>query len=250
MSKVLPLFKSHFSISKSILTLDVKEKENGPRSIIKLVQQYNIKLPFLIEDNFSSFLEAYTNFKEIDQHFVYGIRLTFCADVNDKSEESINTECKYVILFNNTQGYYDFIKIWNRAATDWFYYIPRADFSNIKPLWTNNLTLAVPFYDSFLFNNNMTCKNCIPSTEIVPEVYFLEKNDLPFDQNIANIVRKYAQDSEIVETQSIYYEKPDDFLPYLTMRCIGKRSVITKPQLDHMSSDSFNLINWKNRCGV
>jgi len=124
------------------------------------------------------------------------------------------------------------------------------DFNSIKSLWTKNLTLAVPFYDSFLFNNNMTCRNCIPSTEIPPEVYFLERNDLPFDESIRSIVKKYAKDSEVVETQSIYYETPDDFLPYLTMRCIGKRSVISKPQLDHMSSDTFNLNHWRDRHGI
>lgn len=250
MSEVLPLFKTEYSLHRSILTLEdkftpEKEKYHKDRSIIKQVQDNNIELPFIIDDSITSYAETDKNFAKINQKFAYGIRFTFCADVNDKSESSLDTECKYIILTKNYQGYLDLIPIWNRAATDNFYYVPRLDFNTIKPLWTKNLILAVPFYDSFLFNNNMTCRNCIPSTEIVPEIFFLEYNELPFDKEVRKIVKKYAENIPTIETQSIYYETPDAFLAYLSMRCIGKRSVWNKPNLDNFCSDTFNLENWK-----
>lgn len=256
MSKlILPLFKTEYSLHRSILTLEnkiskEKEKYHANRSIIELVKKNNIKLPFIVDDSISSYAEADKYFAAINQKFAYGIRITFCADVNDKSEESLQTECKYVILTKNFQGYKDLIPIWNCAAVHNFYYTPRLDFQTLKPMWTNNLLLAVPFYDSFLFNNNMTCKNCLPSTEILPEVYFLEENELPFDNSIRKIVKNYAKNTEIIEAQSIYYENKDNFLAYLAMRCIGKRSIWNKPQLDHLSSDTFNLENWKQKSGI
>jgi len=63
--EVLPVFKSHYSIGRSILTLEDEDiSENDPDSIIDIAKKNNIKDLFLIEDNMSSFLQAYTNSKK------------------------------------------------------------------------------------------------------------------------------------------------------------------------------------------
>ena len=63
--EVLPLFKSHFSIGRSILTLEDEEKEeNQPDSIIDIAKDNNLKEINLVEDNMTSFLQAYTNTKK------------------------------------------------------------------------------------------------------------------------------------------------------------------------------------------
>jgi hypothetical protein len=63
--EALPLFKSHYSIGRSILTLEDEEKEeNQPDSIIDIAKDNKLKEIYLVEDNMTSFLQAYTNTKK------------------------------------------------------------------------------------------------------------------------------------------------------------------------------------------
>ena len=54
---MLPLFKSHFSTGRSILTLNPPDKcvEGGPDSVFKLVKENDLKEVILVEDSFSGF---------------------------------------------------------------------------------------------------------------------------------------------------------------------------------------------------
>ena len=58
---MIPLFKSHFSVGKSILTLaePEKQKEDGPDSIISIALENGLKEVFLVEDSFTGFLSAF-----------------------------------------------------------------------------------------------------------------------------------------------------------------------------------------------
>ena len=72
---MIPLFKSHYSLGRSILTLEDKnEKDNYPDSIIQICKENKIKDLFLVEDNLSSFLEAYFNCKNNNINLNYGVR--------------------------------------------------------------------------------------------------------------------------------------------------------------------------------
>ena len=55
----IPFFKSHYSIGKSILTLQEEGEsiENGPRSIIDLCKKNDIKDLHLVDDSMSGFLQ-------------------------------------------------------------------------------------------------------------------------------------------------------------------------------------------------
>ena len=109
----IPLFKSHYSLGRSILTLEEEgsSKANGPRSIIDICKRNDINTPFLIEDSMGGFLQAYTNFTNLKINFVFGIRMIFCPDINIKDEESLNQSSKYVILARNSSAYKRLIKI-------------------------------------------------------------------------------------------------------------------------------------------
>ena len=74
----IPLFKSHYSIGRSILTLNSPDdvKENGPDSVIDICVKNDLEKFFLVEDSMAGFLQAYTNAKENNLHLVYGIRIT------------------------------------------------------------------------------------------------------------------------------------------------------------------------------
>ncbi len=90
--KVLPLFTSAYSL-RSILTLDKPKDsvEGGPDSIIKICEDEKLDTLYLVEDNMVGFLEAKKNAgKKINLRF--GLRITICADMNQKIDESRKTE--------------------------------------------------------------------------------------------------------------------------------------------------------------
>ena len=247
--EVLPLFKSHFSIGRSILTLEDEEKEeNQPDSIIDIAKDNNLKEVNLVEDNMTSFLQAYTNTKKYNINLRYGLRISINDDMNERSEESRQKTSKVVIFFKNEQGYKDLIKIFSIAAKDGFYYEPRIDFKTLKSLWSDkNLILCIPFYDSFIFNNTLRGTVCVPDLEFTKPILFIENNSLPFDHIIKDKVLAYAKANklETLNTKSIYYKNSKDFKAYLTFRCINNRTTLNKPELSHMTSNRFSFESLK-----
>ncbi len=81
-------------------------------------------------------------------------------------------------------------------------------------------------------------------------IYFIENNNLPFDSIIKNKIKEIVGDSGLAfEAQSIYYEKKEDFLAYLTFRCISERTTLNKPNLEHCSSNEFCAESFKEKYG-
>ena len=179
--------------------------------------------------------------------------MTVCQDINEKSEESRKNSCKYAILAKTSEGYSRLIKIYSTAAKDGFYYEPRADFNLLRKNWSDkDLSLCVPFYDSFIFKNVLTTSMAVPEFNFTSPIFFLEDNDLPFDTLIADAVNSFASTGkkrETVKTKSIYYKDKKDFKSYLTFRCINSRSSLEKPNLDHMCSNEFCLESWATNNG-
>ena len=252
----IPLFKSHYSLGKSILTLSNEDRGDkvAPDSIIHICKKNKLKEFFLVDDSMGGFLEAYRNSEENKLKLIYGLRLTICADMLSKDEESLSSNSKYIIFIKNEQGYKDLIKINDMAAKDGFYYEPRIDFKHLESLWTTNLMLCVPFYDSFIFKNILQGKTCIPEFEFIDDVtFFIEDNNLPFDHLLKQSVLEFTNDGNdypIIESQSVYYNNREDFKAYLTFRCISKRTTLNKPNLEHMCSDTFCFENWKAKNGT
>jgi len=249
---ILPFFKSHYSINKSILTLDKDHaSNNGPKSIIKLAQDYGVSDPFLVDDNLSGFLEAYYNAKDANVKLNMGVRITVCDDMDKKDKESLKNESKYIIFLKKSKGYDTLFKIYSHASTKGLYYIPRIDMKTLESMWSDDLALGVPFYDSFLFKNHFTICNIIPPQFWCEPTFFIEQNGLPFDERFGESLKAYLDTAGLtapLPCQSIFYEQKDDFLAYLTMRCIGKRTTLQKPNLDFMCSDQFCLESWEEKC--
>jgi len=243
--EVLPLFKSHYSIGRSILTLEDEEKEeNQPDSIIDIAKDNKLKEIYLVEDNMTSFLQAYTNTKKYDINLRYGLRITITDDIKDKTEDSRQKNCKFVIFFKNQDGYKNLINIFTTAAKDGFYYEPRIDYKTLKSLWDEkNLLLAIPFYDSFIFNNTLKGSVCVPDIEFTKPILFIENNNLPFESIVKAKVLNFSKTNNLktIETKSIYYKNKKDFKAYLTFRCINNRSTLNKPELQHMTSNRFSF---------
>ena len=255
MSGVIPLFKSHYSLGRSILTLEGAGQsfaggfngQNSPDSILDIAKEFKLDKVFLVDDNMSGFLQAYSNCKEINLELIFGLRLSICGDMHQKDDDSKSETCKYIIFIKNLEGYKRLVKIYTKASREGFYYYPRIDFKNLNELWdSNDLELAVPFYDSFIFSNVMGSAFCIPDFSKIKPVFFLEDNDLPFDDLVRGRVEQYCQGQyEMQETKSIYYESRTDFEAYQTYKCIcgrgfsNKALTLNSPNLDHCGSPEF-----------
>jgi DNA polymerase III alpha subunit len=241
---MLPLFKSHYSLGRSILTLEDKDElsSNEPDSIVTICLKHKIKSPILVEDSMGGFLEAYTNFTKHKINFIYGLRITVCDSISKKDEESRSSESKFIVFMKNSSGYEKLIKLYSDAAKEGFYYYPRTDYKSLEDVWTEDLQLCVPFYDSFIYNNSFCNNTCVPKINFTKLTYFEENNNLISDSLIKNKLSNLKVKTE--KTKSIYYYKNSDFKSYLTFRCINKRTTLDKPELTYMSSDRFSFESW------
>ena len=252
---VIPLFKSHYSIGRSILTLGKEGSsiEDGPDSIIDICKENDIKDLFLVDDSMGGFLEGYENCKSSGINFRFGLRITVCADRFEKNAEALLTESKYVIFAKNTSGYKKLIKIYTTAAKEGFYYVPRIDHNFLGEIWNDeDLSLVIPFYDSFLHKNSLNGSLCLPSFDYTKATLFLEDNNLFMDKILQHKVKTFAEtfSGDIQKVKSIYYKNKLDFIAYLTFRCINNRTDINKPEFEHMSSNDFCIENWREQNGA
>lgn len=243
---MIPLFKSHYSIGKSILTLNAKgvSKPNEADSIVDIAVDNGLSEVYLVEDNMSGFLEAYTNLSNQNIKLIFGLRLTVCSDLNDKSQESIATESKLIVFATNLEAYQALIKINDIASKDGFYYIPRIDYKHLQDAYERcrGLVFCVPFYDSFIHANTLQNHKCVPQFGNINPIFMLEDNDLPFDDLIAEKVLEYNLNDtpkDIIRVKTCYYKNRQDFDAYMTFRCINKRTSLEKPNLEHMCSSEF-----------
>jgi len=246
--ETIPLFKSHYSIGRSILTLEDEEQlESYPDSIISIAKENNLKTIYLVEDNMTAFLQAYTNCKKNNINLRYGLRITITDNIEDKSEDSRIKNSKAVIFFKNDDGYKKLIKIFSLAAKNGFYYEPRIDYKTLKSIWTEtDLLLCIPFYDSFIFNNVLKNTLCTPQIDFCSPIFFLEDNDIPFEDLVRSKIIDYCSKNknQMVKVKSIYYKMKSDFKAYLTFRCINVRTTLNKPEIEHMTSNTFCFESW------
>jgi len=222
-----------------------------PSSIIDIAKKLNLDKVHLVDDSISGLLEAYKSCEDANLNLRFGLRLTVCDDIDNKTTESREKEHKIIIFMSRSEGYQNLIKISTIASTNGFYYYPRIDCKTLKELWSKeNLLLCIPFYDSYVFKNNLTYSICIPDFSFCNPTYFIEDNNLPFDEIVKSKVEEIVSDKQLaVKTQSIYYENKEDFLAYLTFRCISERTTLSKPNLDHCSSNEFCAESFKEKYG-
>lgn len=239
---MIPLFTSAFSF-KSILSLDPSKKfrEGGADSIVKICEDYDIKNPFLIEENMAGFAQARKNFGE--RKYSYGLRLTFCNDIEDKTTESESSNCKYILFGDDSS----LVRVFTKANVDGvFNNTPRLDFKNLKELWDDSMVLAIPFYDNFIFKNSFFFSNCIPDFSFCNPIFFIEDNGIFFDKFLKQKVLKFAESNhyETVNTKTIFYKNRSDYDAWLTYRCIQNRSSLESPNFNHCMSKEFCLESW------
>jgi|TARA_B110000495_G_C22841548_1_gene490797 DNA polymerase III alpha subunit len=247
---MLPFFKSDYSIGKSILNLNLPKEDKDPDSsdsIFDIALDHDFKSLILVEDSLSGFLQAFKNAQSLGLNLIFGLRVTICNDSSvapklDKGE----SDNKIIIFAKNSAGCKLLNKIYSKAFTEGY---GRLDYKTLANLFSNELDLVIPFYDSFIYNNTLYFKSCIPDFSFCEPKFVIESNSLPFDHLIEDKVRSYCKDNNlnIIKGKSIYYKNRSDFESYQSYKCICSRSfssrssTLEKPNLDHCSSSDFSF---------
>jgi|TARA_R100000081_G_C4784071_1_gene153375 DNA polymerase III alpha subunit len=230
---MLPIYKSTFSIGKSILTID---------KIIELSKLDSAKNLILVEDSLTGFVKAHNSCKDEGLQLIFGLRLNCCNDVND--EDSLQDSGHKIIIFaKNDDGCKLLNKISSFSSLEGKGFV---DFNYLNKVWdSSKLDLVIPFYDSFIHQNQLYLKNCIPNFKKIKPIFWIEKNDLPFDDLITKATLEYSKDKhESTLVKSIFYENKDDVEALQTYKIIcgrkfGRAASLSMPNLDHFGSDEF-----------
>ena len=256
---ITPLFKSHFSIGKSILTLDSpKDSENtdSADSVFSIVKDSSLDKVVLVEDSFMGFLQAMKVSKDISKQLVFGVRLDICEDLSSKEENKKKIPTHKVIVFpKNAEGCKLLNSIYTACKTK---HDGLLDLNLLKSMWSKkNLSLAVPFYDSFIYYNIMSFNSWMVDLSFASPTFFIESNGLPFDSTIAEAVENYCKANKFPteKTQSIYYKNKSDFSAYVAYKLIcsrnsfaGRELSLEKPNMDHLCSDEFCWESYLEKC--
>lgn len=246
---MLPLFKSHFSIGKSILTLDDPKKvtEGGSDSVFKIAKDNNLKQIILVEDSLIGFFEAYKRSKEMSIQLIFGLRISMR---NSALPEDSQSEHKVIVFAKDNDGCKLLNKIYSKAFCTNTGFL---DYTDLKELWNeNSLKLAIPFYDSFIYVNNFSFGNAVPDLSFTKPTLFVEDNGLALDYLLQEKVNEFAVNNNLPteKVRSIYYNKKQDvkaFMAYkiICNRSFGKDRSLEKPELPHFCSDKFSFEAWK-----
>lgn len=246
-STVTPLFSTSASLREGgIFTVDKAGTAakagltHGPVSLCDLAKADSLTSLTLVESNFVSFFMAVKNLKSVGCDLRFGLKLIVCEDIADKSEASFKSESKVVIFLRTDQGYESLIKLYSRAATDGFYYVPRLDWKSLKTRWSDHLILALPFYSSFIARNTMTFASIVPDLPAVPLVLTEIGQQMPYDSLLQDAVGRYAvaNGCETEQVKSIYYPDRARARQWLTWRCVLGRASWDKP-VDGVTSREF-----------
>ena len=242
---MIPLFKSHYSIGKSILTLTSPNQSNegGPTSVFDISSKNNLREVILVEDSLVGLLEA----KKQAEELIFGLRLDVCEDMIIEAKKGcLMCVHKIIIFARNSDGCNLLNKIYSTAFTKG---AGKIDFKSLKEFYnSNDLKICIPFYDSFIFHNSFSYKEpCMLDDSFFDPTYFIEDNHLPFDFILQEIIKNYCSSNgfETQKVKTIYYENRKDFEAYQTYKCICSRGFSNKaktldmPNLDHCASSEF-----------
>lgn len=253
---MIPLFKSHFSIGKSILTLSESSDDSDSDSVFDMYSQSNLRNTLdnkivLVEDSFMGFLQANQSCKSLGIDLVFGLRIDIFEDQpEEKSKDNFH---KVVVFSKNSEGCKKLYKIYSESKFKENYSI-----QDLYSSWdSKNLDLFIPFYDSFLFKNLFLFNSfSCDFSEFNPN-FFIEDNELPYDFLLSDYIKEYCNINSfnLLKAKSIYYNKRVDFDAFVCYKLIcsrnsfsARKSSLDKPNLDHMGSREFCLESYLEKC--
>lgn len=245
---IIPLFSSSSSLKQGGIWTCEKAGASakaghtrGPLSLCDLAKDEKLTRLHLVESNFVSFMTAHKNLAAVGCDLAFGLKVVVCEDIADKSEASFKSESKVVIFLRDDRGYAPLIKLYSRAATDGFYYLPRLDWRSLRAGWNDHLILALPFYSSFIARNTLTFSAIVPDLPTTPVVMSEVDQQLPYDSLLHDAVGRYAAANTLPlqPTKSVYYRDRKDAKQWLIDQCILQRKTWDVPP-DGVTSREFS----------
>ena len=245
---VIPLFSTSGSLKDGgIFTVDKAGaaskagRKHGPVSLCDLAKSYQLTQIHLVEDRFVNFMAAYKALKDVGCALTFGLKLTVCDDMADKSDTSTRNESKVVIWMagDGSADYRALISLYTVAAQDGFYYVPRLDWKTLKANWHDDLILSLPFYSSFLARNATTFASIVPDLPATPLLLREVGQEIPTDTLLNDAVERYAAatGAPIQPVRSVYYQDRTAAKSWQVWRCILNRKTYDLPNDDVTSSE-------------
>ena len=221
---MIPLFKSTFSIGRSLLRVE---------DLVDIAQSGDVKKMILVEDNFYGFRVINKAFLHAEIPMVYGVRLPVV-------QSSISEEPSKLIFFpKNNKGVAVVRNLYTQCFTS------EGECLHLDKLEEGKLddvSIGVPFYDSYIFNNIFNFGLCELCLDGFDHFYMEEDNKHPFDFQISSALKKLKVKTE--KCKSIYYRNKDDFEAFQMYKAIcnrkqGRVPTFSNPRLNDFSSNEF-----------
>ena len=105
-----------------------------------------------------------------------------------------------------------------------------------------NLQVAVPFYDSYIYENLFHFGMSSIDLSSIDHSFFVEDNDHPFDFQIKRAIEGLSENT--LKVKSIYYEKKEDFHAFQMYKSVcsrkqGRPPTFSNPNINHFCSEEF-----------
>jgi len=211
---MIPLFKTHFSIGKSILT---------PEDCFELAK--NEKEVCFVEDSFSSFRQINKLSEKTGKPVRFGLRISASLDGSNPS--------KIILFAKNGDGIREIKHLFSEAFTKTGGVLTLRKFSD-------NILVVVPFYDSYIHNS--IHKFGVFDLNLGDSIFFIEDNNHLFDIGIKDAILSLGVKTQMVK--SIYYKNKKDFKEFQFYKAVcnrsgGRQPTFSRPELEDCGSDKF-----------
>ena len=221
---MIPLFKSTFSIGRSLLRVE---------DLVDIAQSGDVKKMILVEDNFYGFRVINEAFLHAEIPMVYGLKIPVV-------QSSITEKTSKLIFFpKNNKGVHVVRKLYTKCFTSVGECLNLSDLGEGE---LDDVSIGVPFYDSYVFNNIFHFGMCDLFLDKYDHFYIEESNNHPFDFQISAALKKLKVKTE--KCKSIYYRNKDDFEAFQMYKAVcnrkqGRVPTFSNPRLNDFSSNEF-----------
>lgn len=223
---MIPLFKTHASIGKSLLRNE---------DILSFQKDRSLDKVFVVEDSFYGFRKLNSSLSEVGAKLIFGIRLPV---VEESSEE---LQSKLVFFAKNNNGIKQIKNLYTKTYCSENSVLILKD---IDEKLFEDVKVAVPFYDSFIYQNIFNFGLCQINLNRFDHFFLEEKNDHPFDHLISKQLNSFAKKEQILMAKSIYYKNRDDVDAFQFYKAVCNRSgnktpSFGNPNLEYFCSPEF-----------